>query len=113
MATETTVSNHDRIGQGLRIVQGALGPFIHRELSAKFGGKWWTEGVLLVVSDQQRRELPQTGREKEMVQQLDIAALLNLMNRRWPDVFAPKLPRDARNYVNGLLSDRADSAPHT
>jgi hypothetical protein len=64
------LTRYDRVTQGLKIVQGALGPFVHRELSGRFGGKWWTEGVLPVSSDVRRGELPARGSGKDLVQEL-------------------------------------------
>jgi hypothetical protein len=52
------VSNYDRVTQGLKMVQRALGPFVHRELCGRFDGKAWTEGVLPVLSDVYSHELP-------------------------------------------------------
>ena len=106
MATTSVTPNYERVTQGMRILQAALGPFIHRELSRVFGGKWYTEGVLPVVSEQTRRELPTTGVTKDVVNHLDVAALLSVMERRWGDAFAVKLAREARTYVNELILTR-------
>src|SRR5438105_2422556 len=111
MAGANSVSNYDRVTQGLKIVQGALGPFVHRELSGRFGGKWWTEGVLPVLSDVRRGELPVTGNSKDLVQKLDVADLAWIIIRQW-NLFAPKLHRDARNYANELISIRNTWAHH-
>jgi predicted AAA+ superfamily ATPase len=106
MATSVTTPNYDKVTQGMRILQAALGPFVHRALSSVFGGKWYTEGVLLVLSDAQRNNLPATGVNKEMADALDLAALLTVMERRWGNVFASKVPRETRTYVNELMSTR-------
>ena len=105
------MSNYDRVTQGLKIVQGALGPFVHRELSGRFGGKWWTEGVLPVLSDVRSGELPATGNSKDLVQKLDVSDLLRIITRQWT-LFAPKLHRDVRTYANELLSIRNRWAHH-
>ena len=99
------VSNYDRVTQCLKIVQGALGPFVHRELCGRFGGKWWTEGVLPVLSDVRSGELPATGNGKDLVEKLDVADLARIITRQW-NLLAPKLHRDDRNYANELISIR-------
>lgn len=106
----TITPNYERVTQGMRILRDALGPFIHRELSRVFGGKWYTDGVLLSLSDQARRSLPQSGNTKDLVDELDLAALLTVMDRRWGDVFSVKLPRMARNYVIELINSRNEWA---
>lgn len=105
MATAET-PNYDRVGRGLKITQNALTPFIYRELMRVYHNKWWTEGVLLGVSDAQRNSLPQVGQTKDLVDRLDPAARLNLITRRWNDVFGKELDQQARTYVNELISVR-------
>src|SRR5579883_3453273 len=111
MAGAKGATNYERVTQGLKIVQGALGRFVYRELCARHGGKWGTEGVLPNVSDARSGELPASGNSKELIEKLDVADLLRLLTRRW-DVFAPKLRRDDRTYVNELISIRNTWAHH-
>ena len=33
-------SNHERVGQPLELLKGGLGPFVERELRAKYAEKW-------------------------------------------------------------------------
>ena len=98
--------NYDRVGRGLKITQQALAPLAYKELLRAYRNKWWVEGVLLGVSDAQRNALPQVGQTKDMIERLDLAALLNLITRRWNDAFAQALPPEARTYVNELINVR-------
>ncbi len=97
--------NYERVTRGLRLVQEALAPVVHRELAARLGGKWWTDGVLPVLSDIQRSNLPSSGQTKELTAQLDVAALIQVLNRNW-EIFGAKLSRDDRTYLNELASTR-------
>src|SRR5262249_2403719 len=98
--------NFEKVTQGLKVLQDCLSPFVYRELSAKLGGRWWTDGVLPPVGEQTRRELPGSGNEKALVNRLDVAALLVVIQRNWDQVFRDKLSRDDRTYVNELISTR-------
>ena len=105
-------ANLDRVNQGLRIVREALSPVVYRELVASYGQQWWAQGVLLAVSDAQRRDLPARGTDSELLSQLDIAAMLNMIERRWNDVFRKKFNRSDRNWVNTLIGTRNEVAHH-
>jgi hypothetical protein len=106
MTTASVSPNYDRVTQGMRILQEALGPFVHRELSRVYGGKWYTEGVLRSVSDMTRRQLSTSGVNKELIDELDLAALLTVINKQWNDTFHVKLPRETRHYIDELVSTR-------
>lgn len=97
--------NYERVTRGLRLVQAALAPLVYRELSARMGGKWWAEGVLGVLSETQRGNLPRSGQGKELASQLDVAALIQVMDRNW-ELFRGKLSRDDRTWLNELASTR-------
>ncbi len=108
--SEGATANVDRVNQGLRIVREALSPVVYRELAATYRQQWWAQGVLLAVSDAQRRDLPATGRDGDLLNRLDIAAMLNMMERRWNDVFRKKFNRSDRNWVNTLIAVRNEVA---
>jgi predicted AAA+ superfamily ATPase len=94
------LTNHERVGKGLSLLQSGLQPFLARELQEAYGDNWRNKAKTLLgdtrlgVSDGP----------------LDVAALLVLLDREWKDLFSAKLGRAHRAIVNELIQVRNDWA---
>ena len=84
-----------------------LADFIAKKLSQYFGSeKWWTEGVINVLDEDRRRNLPLSGSYSELTDKLDIALCLLLIEIHWNEIFSEGLPRSYMNYVRELRATR-------
>ena len=92
------ITNHERVGKTLALLRDGLGPFVERELRAKYGDEWAFE-VKDVLNDTRLG-----GKGSESIN--DVAAMLVLMDRKWGDVFRRILGKAERSLVNELLDTR-------
>lgn len=103
-------SNHDLMTKGFDRLLEALAPYIVRELIQTYGADFWKAGVVDKLYDDQRRDLPTSGKPSELAKSLDIAKCLLLIEINWREVFGKKLPRDCKNYVIELKGKRNEWA---
>lgn len=103
-------SNHDLLTKGFDRLLEALAPYIVRELIQAYGADFWKAGVVEKLYDDQRRDLPTSGKPSELAKSLDIAKCLLLIEINWREVFGKKLPRDCKNYVIELKGKRNEWA---
>ena len=99
-------NNHMQVSQSFRILLGALTPYIARELRNEFGENWWADGVINVLYDEQKRDLPHSGDWAKLVDSLDIARCLLLFDLHWQRVFRKKLSIDHRTWAKELVGVR-------
>jgi hypothetical protein len=90
------MSNRERVGRTLEILNRGLAPFVERELKAVYGDKWLgiTRGIV-----------PE-GRESGGKIDWDIHALLKVMWSQWNDVFRKTLGQMERSLVSELIGFR-------
>ncbi|WP_353948616.1 DUF499 domain-containing protein [Sporolactobacillus sp. Y61] len=100
------MSNHELVNRGFEYLLKALAPYIARELQIEYKDNWWLSGVLDVLRDEQKRNLPLTGSWGKLVDSLDIAACLNLIDFQWNQVFRKKLSIDHRTWTKELKGVR-------
>lgn len=99
--------NHIKVTQGFRILLQGLTPYIARELRMAFGVNWWEKGVLQPLYDEQKRNLPNSGEWKELVDSLDVqVALILFADVHWREIFQKKLSKDHRAWANELKGTR-------
>lgn len=101
-----TRSNHQLVTDGFELLLNSLAPYVMRELIQQYGNGFWQTGVLDRLYEDQRRGLPTSGKVEELINSLDIALCLLLMDVQWREVFHKKLPRDCKNYVMELKGTR-------
>lgn len=94
------LTNHERVGKGLTLLQGGLQPFATRELQDSYGDDWRAKA---------KKALGDT-RLSLADENIDVAALLILLDREWKDLFSVKLGRAHRAIVNELIQVRNDWA---
>ena len=100
--------NFDYVQRGFRILVSAMSGFIGQTLNRTYGKSWW-EQVRQTLYDQ-CSDLPQFGSYSELVDSLDVANCIRLLDRRWRDDFRTVLPRSCRAWANELMGVRNEVA---
>lgn len=77
--------------------------YIGQELNRIYKNAWWSE-VLSTLYDQ--RDLPYSGSYGELLDSLDVANCIRLLDRKWNDVFRNLLPQDCRTWSKELMGVR-------
>lgn len=95
--------NYELVQRGFRILVASLSGYIGQELNRTYKNKWWDE-VLNTLYDQ--RDLPYSGSYGELLDSLDIANCIRLIDRKWNDVFRNVLPQDCRIWAKELMGVR-------
>ena len=100
--------NLSKVQQGFRILHPLLVGYVAQELRREYKDSWWQE-VLVALPDQ-ARNLPSDGSDAELMNSLDIANCLRLIDRRWSEVFKRKLTVDHRTWAKELMGIRNRTA---
>ena len=99
--------NYELVQKGFRILLPHLAGYIGQEMSRVYKTLWWQE-VLTALGDQ--HDLPTEGSYGELLDSLDIANCLRLIERRWREVFSSKLTKSHRNWASELMGVHNDAA---
>ena len=102
------VSNREWVGRVLESLREGLGPFIVREYRSVYSGQGYVNEIEGVLATPGYRALPDVAwaDEQALLDGLDVQACLNLMWRRWNDVFGDKLGHSGRSYASELMTFR-------
>ena len=100
------MDNYQLVTKGFQILTEFLAPYVVQQLQLQFKQDWWKSGVLDVLYDDQKRDLPATGEWAALVDKLDAARGLLLIDVNWNTVFKLKLSREHRNWVKELITTR-------
>lgn len=93
------------VQNGFRILLPSLSTFIAREFNKAYKNAWWDE-VLETLSDH-KEELPLYGDYGTLVDSLDIANCIRLLDRKWNDIFRYCFPSISyRSYAKELMGVR-------
>lgn len=95
--------NYELVQKGFRVLVTSMSGYIGQELNRVYKDKWWSE-VLSALSDQ--RDLPYDGTYGELVDSLDIANCIRLLDRKWYEVFKDSLPQNCRTWARELMGVR-------
>lgn len=95
--------NFELVQKGFRILVSSLSGFIGQEVNRVYRNNWWNE-ILNALIDQ--RDLPDSGSYAELVDSLDIANCIRLIDRKWNDVFRNILPMNCRTWARELMGVR-------
>ena len=95
--------NYELVQRGFRILLGSMSGFIGQEINRVYRNNWWNE-VLYALNDQ--RDLPSDGNYADLVDSLDIANCIRLIDRKWNDVFRNVLPMNCRTWARELMGVR-------
>lgn len=100
--------NYEIVQKGFRILHPLMTAYICREMNRVYHDGWWQQ-VLMTLSDQSR-DLPDHGDYAELMDSLDIANCLRLIDREWGNVFRTKLSIDYRTWSKELMGVRNNTA---
>jgi hypothetical protein len=100
------ISNHERVGRALQLLQKGLHPFVKREMTVVHGERW-TSAASSSLPDSYVKY-----KTAEEVLQEDVSALLIVMWEQWHNVFKRTLGHSERNLISELRTTRNDWA-HT
>lgn len=92
--------NYELVQRGFRKLVVTFSGYIGREFSKKYKNAWWDE-VLDALSDQY--DLPSDGEYGYLIDSLDIANCIRLLDRRWKEVFQDELPLNCRTWAKELM----------
>lgn len=95
--------NFELVQRGFRILLSSVSGYIGQELNKIYKNKWWDE-VLTTLCDQ--RDLPCNGTYGELLDSLDIANCMRLLDRKWNEVFRSVLPQNCRTWSKELMGIR-------
>lgn len=100
--------NYELVQKGFRILHPMMAGYIGKEMNRVYRNNWWQE-VRTALSDQ-LRDLPDNGSYAELIDSLDIANCLRLIDRQWNNVFRTKLAIDYRTWSKELMGVRNDAS---
>lgn len=95
--------NYELVQRGFRILLSSMSGYIARELNRVYKADWWVE-VLNTLYNQ--RDLPCDGDYSTLVDSLDIANCIRLLDYKWNDVFRDLLPQNCRIWARELMGVR-------
>lgn len=101
--------NVELVQRGFRCLVRSLSGFIGQELSRKYKNSWWDE-VLRSLNDQY--DLPWKGSYGDLVDALDVANCIRLIDRRWGEDFRDLLSPNCRAWARELMGVRNIVAHH-
>lgn len=99
------------VQEGSDILLPVLAEFIGKNMKATYRSKWWDE--ILGIFFGKEPALPKYGTDEELLDSLDFARCIKIMQWRWNDVFESHFGSEAkncRNYVHELLGVRNSKA---
>lgn len=103
-------SNRDRVGDVMDALRAGLGPYVLREYKARYGPAFAESVRLALTTEAYQPPANATEGEKKLLEAIDTQGWLNLMWRKWDDVFRDRLGKSERSYVSELIGARNDWA---
>ena len=103
---DSSATNYQYISQGFQILLRAYAPYVAFHLVNEYGTQWWQMGVLGMLRDDQKRNLPSHGSDETLMKSLDIALCLLLLDLHWKNIFSRRLPKDFRTWSKELMGVR-------
>lgn len=95
--------NYELVQRGFRILVGSMSAYIGQTLNKTYKDDWWNE-LLSVL--QYPKDLPDRGTYSELVDSLDIANCLRLIDWMWGSVYRNLLSPSCRAWAKELLGVR-------
>lgn len=96
--------NLEFVQKGFRILHPMMAAYIAQEMSREYKNGWWQE--VLSSLGEQGWDLPSSGEWSELVDSLDVANCLRLLDRQWGALFRKHLARDRRAWATELMGVR-------
>ena len=101
-------SNRERVGEILDVARDGLAPFVLRQYKKHYGGK--ALATMQLVFMDKHGSAPSIKTDQDVIDNLDLSALLNLMKSNWNQVFRATLGNSARDLVFALHNARHEYA---
>lgn len=101
--------NYELVQRGFRILVGSMSSYIGQTLNKIYGDEWWNE---LLSTLQYPKDLPTKGTYDELVDSLDIANCLRIIDWMWGPVFRNHLTPSSRAWSKELMGLRNSVAHH-
>lgn len=95
--------NYELVQKGFRLLVDSMSSYIGQELNRKYKSRWWEE-VLSTLN--YPRELPVTGEYGDLVDSLDVANCIRLIDWRWSTDFKELLTPTCRAWARELMGVR-------
>lgn len=95
--------NYELVQRGFRILVGSMSAYIGQSLNKIYKDDWWDE-LLSVL--QYPKDLPDRGTYSELVDSLDIANCLRIIDWMWGSVYRNLLSPSCRAWAKELLGVR-------
>jgi predicted AAA+ superfamily ATPase len=92
------ITNHERVGKGLELLKGGLGPFVDREFKSAYKDRAAAEASRFMGEVRLNTQRP--------IADWDAAALLKLMWDSWNDIFRKTLGPAERSLLSELRDHR-------
>ena len=92
------ITNHERVGKGLDLLKGGLGPFVDREFKSAYKDRAAAEASRFMGEVRLNTQRP--------IADWDAAALLKLMWDSWNDIFRKTLGPAERSLLSELRDHR-------
>ena len=96
--------NLEYVQKGFRILNPLMAAYIAQEMTREYQDSWWDE-VLTTLNDN-GWDLPNSGEWGDLVDSLDIANCIRLLDRKWNDLFKRLLSVDHRTWAKELMGVR-------
>ena len=96
--------NLEYVQKGFRILHPMMAAYIAQEMSREYKDGWWQEARSSLGD--QGWDLPTSGEWSELVDALDVANCLRLLDRQWGALFRKHLARDRRAWATELMGVR-------
>ncbi len=99
------LSNRDRIGKGLELLNQGLYPYVEQQMQQAYPDDWETQA---------KNKLPdyKSTKKKDIKEWLskDTGALLTVISKKWDDLFQKYLEKREKGIVEELIQTRNDWA---
>ena len=99
-------TNYKFVDEGFRILLKDFAPYIAMELQKKYNKDWWNLGVLDILYDGKKFDLPSSGTWEQLVDSLDIQRCLILYDNHWKTIFSENQSPLIKSWAKELLSFR-------
>ena len=96
--------NVELVQKGFRILLPSLAGYVAQQMNRGYGSGWWQQ-ILSTLGDK-GRDLPETGDYGALVDSMDIATCLRLLDWEWNGVFRKDLSKDFRTWSKELMGVR-------
>ena len=95
--------NFELVQRGFRILVRSMSAYIGQTLRRVYKDSWWDQ-VRFFLNDQW--DLPDYGEYGDLVDSLDIANCIRIVDRMWLEVFRDRLPVNCRTWSKELMGVR-------